>query len=442
MKKLAFLLCLLFSFIVTPLAFSGGSFAVAQAETSQEETQIQAILEDFIEYDSLAVKNRSGRYPGSDAEKNSALYIHEYLSQLSTFKAVENVTTKDGLQSFEFDSNIDNLRHISQNVIFIKNAETETDKKVIIAAHYDSAYLGEFPDGQPSYDAINDNAGAVALLLNLASQLDKITLPFNVEIVFFGASTNNYAGSKFYSRVMDQKTAENTLLMINLDRVALGNYTYMYVNEYKSSQQNYFNRVLEGLNIKQLDSLKVMNMNVTSPNGLNYTHIGLESDHAIFMTRNINVLFFFGGYYEDFLTTEMREYEGQKQITYSAADNYENLLNTHADFISNLARVQNATLTILSSQNFVVEMEKDNGSQAWYKHWTNDKLAVFITAVLLVVFIFIYFIIYTNLQKKSRESAQSGVNKIVLEITKNLGEDDDQLTGIIDKKIKDDTDKE
>ncbi len=439
MKKIAVFLSIIFSLLIFPVGLGSGFYA--SAEESPQTTQIQEVLEEFIEYESLTPKTRNGRFPGTDAERKSAEYIREYLSTLTSFAAVNNITTQNGMQSFNFVSQIDSNPHVSQNVLFIKKAAVKTDKKVVIAAHYDSSFV--YTETQQVYpDAINDNAGAVALLLSLAKRLDAMTeLPFNVEIAFFGAGTNDYAGSRYFSRTMDEKDAENTLLLINLDRVALGDYNYMYVNEYETSQQKYFEGLLKESNIKKLRNLKVMDIEATSPNGLNYTHIGLESDHAIFMSRNINVLYLFSGNYESTLTVGLKEYETSDQITYSMADDYSKIIETHPEFYQNLANVEDAIMTVISDDQFVAKMQEDNGSAAWYKHWTNEKLAVFITAVLLVVFLFIYYLIYANLQKKSRESAQNGVGKIVLEITKNLGDDDEQLTDIIDKKIKDDTDK-
>jgi len=64
-----------------------------------------------------------------------------------------------------------------------------------------------------------------------------------------------------------------------------------------------------------------------------------------------------------------------------------------------------------------------------------------VTAILLFVFIFLFYIIYYILNKKSRRFAeQSNIDGIVLKITSNIGREDQVLNDAIDKKIKEDLD--
>lgn len=391
-------------------------------------------------------KIRSARTPGSVGEKNSAEYIKQVMDVLETFEAVNNPSTIDGIQSFEFTSLIDNCTYTSQNVIYKKESKVKTNYTVVLSAHYDTTYVEDTEkpgSGTIVLDGINDNAGSVALLIAFAKELDiNSDLPFNIEIVFFGASTNNYDGSRFYMRGVSDDKAKNILLNINFDKIAIGRFNYMYVNEFMTPQEKYFFKLAEGQNMKKLQNINTLDFSKDSPNGLNYTHFGLESDHAIFMARNINTLNFFSGDYENALTFGLSEYNNNQNITYTENDNYEYIEANYIDYLDNLANVYLATRTILTDENFVSEMLKQNNSENFYKFWTNERLAVFITTILCILFIFAYYLIYLSLQKKSLQRISGkDVNSIVVKITTNLGDSNEDLSRLIDQKIKNDTSK-
>lgn len=428
----------------------------AFADSTQDETtknQIVLELEKFIEYNSIFEKTRASRTPGSKAEYESAMYLKEQMSLLSNFKPVNNASTTNGIQRFEFISIYDSMTYTSQNVIFERKSASGTGKKIVIGAHYDTSaytrYIQNQGDDQEQIevqDGINDNAASVATLIQIVRTLDGIVADpgFDIEIVFFGASNNEYAGSKHYMKGIDDKSASNILAMINLDKIGLGNYNYFYVDEYENSQKRYLKGVLsDEFNIRALRTTKALHFSKESPNGLNYTHIGLESDHAVFMKRNINVVNFFSGYYENNITFGMNEYEGYKTITYTTNDNYEFVKENFPDFANNMVNVYNAVCDLIYRADFVSEMEKPNGSEDFYSFYQNEKLAVFITVILFVVFTFGFYLIYLHLQKKSKQKIQENeLDKIIIKIAKNIGEDADDFVDFIDKKIKGDAGEE
>ena len=118
------LLIVIFGFISIIIVGDGATNQNVQAKTEAEITldiqkSIKEELENFIEVNTLASnKQRFSRVPGSKAEYNSAIYIKNKLSALTNFKAVNNQSTKDGVENFEFTSIYDGLTYTSQNVIF------------------------------------------------------------------------------------------------------------------------------------------------------------------------------------------------------------------------------------------------------------------------------------------------------------------------------------
>ncbi len=445
----AFLLISLLFFVGAPSTMSvahaeGTTYAVSGFERAKNS--IESILSDFVE-SGVTRKERAYRVAGSVSERHAAEYIKSQLDNLTNFKPVNNSSTVDGIEEFEFVSNVDSIGYTSQNIVYRKDSSASGGKKVIIAAHYDTTFVADTRKEDRGVgvgivsDGVNDNAASVATILSLASSLDKVEdLGFGIELIFFGAGSNDYAGARYHSRGMSDEEASNTLLFINLDRIALGDYTYMYVNEYVSSQQRYYFDILKDYDFKEFKHENIVDFYQESPNGLNYSHVGLESDHAIFMARKINVLNFFSGNYENFLTAGQNESNKDDNITFTENDTLEYIKENRANYLDNLAHIQLAIDTLLKDGNFLSQMLKNNGANAFETAYMNEKLPAFITAMLLIVFIFIYYLTYLQLQKKSRERASGkDVEHIVIRIVENLGEDDEVLSNAIDQKIKRDT---
>ncbi len=390
-----------------PVTQSAESALAVSTISLQTQSAIDRILSDFVEEDA-SLKTRSGRVPGSDAEKNSAFYIRSKLAALSNFKPVNSASVNNGIESFTFTNIYSGLTERSQNVVFKKESMAKNGKKVVLCAHYDTSFVFNTNTSDLGIynglvdDGVSDNAASVAVLLNLAQTLDRMgDLGFDIEVVFFGASTNDHAGARCYNRSISDEDASNILLVVNFDKIAIGKYTYMYVNECKTPQQDYYFKVLDDYDFKALENGHIIDFEIDSPNGLSYSHIGLESDHAIFMERHINTLNFFSGDYEEGMALGNREYLGLDNLTYTRNDNLAYIRENRSDFLDHLASVNNAVLDLLADDNFIFEMQKENGARSWYGFWANKKLAVIITFVLLIVFIVAYYLFYLYLRKKS-----------------------------------------
>jgi len=437
--------------VLSLVMFTPFTNVVKGAEDEQVISTITQELKSFIEYgEEEESKQRQQRVAGSEAEYKSAIYIKSILDGLVSFIPVSNGSTEQGVSQFNFTSSKSGDLKSSQTLVYRKEGRVETDKKVVLACHYDSAQVLEAKQGDEGQvefvslvtEGVSDNAGSVATLIALAKAIDSVSLDFDIEIVFFGAGNENYAGAEFYLRGLSDKECKNILLMLNLDNIGVGAYNYYYVNEYQTPQDELYTKVLgQNFAIKRLQSKNVINVNAQGPNGLDYVHIGLESDHACFMDRDINVLNFFSGDYENLLTYGLNEYSGVANITYTKNDTYDYITSNCSNYFDNLKNVYSGVLSLLSQEGFLATMEKQNNSQDFYAFWTNEKVAVFVTAILLFVFIFLFYIIYYILNKKSRRFAeQSNIDGIVLKITSNIGREDQVLNDAIDKKIKEDLD--
>lgn len=446
MRKIRYLIVALLMCIVSLFSIgmvnSVNSVALSQYNVVDSSTKEEIIkeLEDFIGLDDENVETRA---PGSEAELKSAKKIKAKLDALSTFEPVNNQTIVDGVQTFEFNNIYLDKKMVSQNIVYQRKSNLETNKKVVIGAHYDTTMIFDENGNMVSVDGINDNAGGVAVLLAFIQNIDQelVDLGYNLEVVFFGASSSLYAGSQFYVECMTDSQAKDVLAMINLDRVAVGKHNYLYVNEFKTSQEQYVRGVLNGkVDVKRLKAINILDFSSKSANGFSYTHLGLESDHIYFMKRHINVINFFSGDYEKPLTFGLSEYEGKESITFTKNDSYSYIKENKIDVASNLMNIYKSLDIILFDESFVLEMEKDSRIAENTLFWNNDKLAVLISAIMLIIFCLIYYLIYVDLSKKSKKRAkEANIDAVVFKITQNIGEKDKDLNKYIDKKVKDDT---
>lgn len=447
MRKIRKILACLFAFCLIVCTFAllrpNAKLAFAESE-SQIENIIFQQLEEFVQHGETE-KERVYRVPGSREEFNSAMYIKACMSLLSNFEPVNNLSTKDGVQAFEFVSEINSMTKVSQNIIFRKPTMTASKKKIVLATHYDSSprkstFERSTETGKivGTSEGVNESASGVATLLSFAKFLNGAEdAGFAIEVVFFGANNNSFAGSKFYMQDVSSADAKNILAMINIDKIGLGDFNYFYMNEYLSSQSKYVSGKISSF--KNLKLENVLHFSEKSANGLPYTHVGLESDHAVFMTKNINVINFFSGSYEKLITVGLNEYDGKENITYTTNDTIENV-EACPNFKKNLANVYSALKTLIFDDDFVAQMEKDNGANSFYGTYLNNKLAVFITIILFLAMSFVFVLIFHVLQRRSkREVKANSIDNIVIKIAKNMGEEPEELSDFVDQKVKNDT---
>ncbi|NMB89660.1 MAG: M20/M25/M40 family metallo-hydrolase, partial [Chloroflexi bacterium] len=105
----------------------------------------------------------------------------------------------------------------SQNIIAVKTGQSE--KEIIVGAHYDSVDAGRGAD---------DNASGIAVVLEVAERLVDVETPYTIRFVAFGAEEVGLKGSTYYAGQMSQDEIRNTLFMVNLDSLAAGDNLYVY----------------------------------------------------------------------------------------------------------------------------------------------------------------------------------------------------------------------
>ena len=99
-------------------------------------------------------------------------------------------------------------------------------RRIIVGAHYDTKLGEENKSEAPKFDGISDNASGVAVLLNVLRQIKGVTTGFDVDIVFFGASGDGFAGAKAYLASIGNEQRREIESVIVVDSIYGGDNLY------------------------------------------------------------------------------------------------------------------------------------------------------------------------------------------------------------------------
>ena len=317
MKKLLVVLLVFFSLIIGMLNLSSPT----KLSFCQQEIQI------FNQY-------YQDRTAGSDGENETADFIMNTLISIgikplySTYKQAFN---------YSYSS--------SQNVIGV--IDNNSANYVVIGSHYDNVFVEDKSYG------INDNASGVVTSLNLAKLLKDEKLDYNIIFAYFGAEEVGLKGSEYFLNSLQKKILDNIILYINLDSIGAGDNLYYYHYDLKTIYGNYIDNFAKNFEITKLGKDKLYSN--TSAFGINYNHIGLNSDNASFLKKGINSLTFFAG---NLSATGFGffETEGQDKIMHTS-DNMQTTEEIFGEkFYSNMENVNNFVYNLMISKDFMSNM--------------------------------------------------------------------------------------
>ena len=119
---------------------------------------------------------------------------------------------------------------LSKNVIGLYKSSDNTEGKcVIVGAHYDGV----------DTPAANDNASGIAAIIEIARGLveQKVSLPYDIKFIAFGAEEIGLIGSNAYVNRMSYKEKQSIIAMLNLDMVGVGDSFEIFTAEEGEAKQ-------------------------------------------------------------------------------------------------------------------------------------------------------------------------------------------------------------
>lgn len=165
-----------------------------------------------VEYLSVTI---GSRVAGSAEESETAEYIIEQFQAMGYDVTIQPFTSV----------NRRGIEYTSANIIATKKGKL--DQTVILGAHYDSVPESICDDGEVGTGA-GDNASGVGVMLEVADVLSNYKTKATIKFVAFGAEEVGLLGSEYYAEQMSEDEVENTITMIDLDSVGVGDFFYVY----------------------------------------------------------------------------------------------------------------------------------------------------------------------------------------------------------------------
>lgn len=164
-----------------------------------------------------------GRMSGSPAEMMAAEYLQQQFSELG-FKS----NTRQFNTRFLWHDNHGQQRQhkITATSVIAARAGTQP-QEILILAHLDTwtpqnAAQAQHNLGGLRLQGVDDNASGLAVMLELAQRLRALPLHYGVRFVALSASETSQRGVENYLARMSDKEKKNTLLVINLHSLIVG----------------------------------------------------------------------------------------------------------------------------------------------------------------------------------------------------------------------------
>jgi len=178
--------------------------------------------EEVIEKHLQELTKNGPRKWGTENEQSAANYIKErmeeygYSVQIQVFPAYEyDIMAISSGDYFNLNPYNSEVIGEGRNIIAEIQTQQDTDKYLILCAHYDtvSKELG-----------IIDNTSGVLTLLELARQISaESDLPFNLRFIFFSSEERYLIGSRYYVSNLSEKDLGKIIACINVDMVGYVN---------------------------------------------------------------------------------------------------------------------------------------------------------------------------------------------------------------------------
>jgi alkaline phosphatase isozyme conversion protein len=209
-------------------------------------------------------QNLGQRVAGTTGEIEARNYIVQSFETLGYQPEVQPFTYQRG-----------NVVYDSANVTAVK--EGKLKKELIIGAHYDAVR---------GVQGVDDNATGIGVILEVAERIKDLDTPYTIRFIAFGAEEVGLKGSSAYAKKMTNKDINNTVAMINLDSLAVGDFKYVYGSSGKDGWLREFS----------LDIAEELSLDIQTNPGLNPEYpkgtTGDWSDHAPFKAIGIPFAYF------------------------------------------------------------------------------------------------------------------------------------------------------
>ena len=277
--------------------------------------------------------------------------------------------------------------------------KTGTTKQIIIGAHYDVS----------GGEGAADNAVGVATLyytmVTLVENQDKI--PFNIVFVAFDGEEQGLLGSNYfvngYENIpndgMSEQEIADTLVMFNIDSIALGDDVYLMCENKRTDLANAI--LANGTGIVEKPYARGVYSSYLDTYGYGYYEYIQGSDHTPFRLAGIPIAFLFSGTYSVSPWGFTESSIPDRQVINTGADTYENLVKSGVAYAVRIQNVGDAIANTILSKDFAQIAENARSQLVNLKLWYNKWWASLIILAILIILAVFTWLYSRKLQKKS-----------------------------------------
>ncbi len=168
-----------------------------------------------------------GRMTGSPAEMLSADYVRQQFAQMGYQSDIRKFTSRFLYTS---KSNQRNWHNVTGSTVIAAH-EGKQPEQIIIMAHLDTYAPRSDADidnnlGGLTLQGLDDNAAGVGVMLELADALKNIPTQYSIRFVATSGEEEGQLGAENFLNRMSTAEKKNTLLVINLDNLIVGDKLY------------------------------------------------------------------------------------------------------------------------------------------------------------------------------------------------------------------------
>ncbi|CAH0263812.1 alkaline phosphatase [bacteria symbiont BFo1 of Frankliniella occidentalis] len=165
-----------------------------------------------------------GRMAGSPAEMLTADYLQHQFSQLGYHSDQRRFNTR---YQYQYQDGHQAWRNVNATSV-IAAREGKVPQQIVIIAHSDSWMPHSDKEMQQnlgglSDQGVDDNASGLGVMMELAARLASTPLHYSLRFVALSGEEIGQQGSEDYLSRMTPEEKHNTLLVINLDSLIIGN---------------------------------------------------------------------------------------------------------------------------------------------------------------------------------------------------------------------------
>lgn len=168
-----------------------------------------------------------GRMTGSPAEMLSADYVRQQFSQMGY---QSDIRTFQSRYIYTSQNNRKNWHNVTGSTVIAAH-EGKTQQQIIVMAHLDTYAPQSDLDteknlGGLTLQGIDDNAMGVGVMLELAERLKNVPTQYGIRFVATSGEEEGKLGAANLLKRMSAQEKKNTLLVINLDNLVVGDKLY------------------------------------------------------------------------------------------------------------------------------------------------------------------------------------------------------------------------